>query len=91
MGLKDVKVQINGKYADDPRNFKNRYYDGVNRHFQKVLEELDELVGLDQVKDKIKEICALIEIQYKRKELGLTSEPQSLHMIFKGNPFITLG
>ncbi|UMZ73532.1 hypothetical protein [Natranaerofaba carboxydovora] len=87
--MTEVKVQINGKKTRENPG-RPVYYDGVNQRYKKVLTELDELVGLDQVKNKIKEICALIEIQYKRQEKGLVSEPQSLHMIFKGNPFFTV-
>lgn len=84
-----VKIHINGRNPAEI-NKSPVVYKGINQRYKKILAELDELVGLEQVKNKIKEICALIEIQYKRQEKGLISEPQSLHMIFKGNPFFII-
>jgi probable Rubsico expression protein CbbX len=52
-----------------------------------VLEKLDrELVGLEPVKTRIREIAALLVIDKLRREMGLTSERPSLHMSFTGNP-----
>lgn len=51
-----------------------------------ILLELQNLVGLTNVKKLIKEIIAFIEIQEKRKEKNLLAEPIVLHMVFKGNP-----
>ncbi|SES77170.1 stage V sporulation protein K [Anaerobranca gottschalkii] len=49
-------------------------------------KELDELIGLEEIKDFIRELEAFITIQKKRKEQGLQTQPIVLHMIFKGNP-----
>ncbi len=51
-----------------------------------IRRELDSLVGLHGVKKHINEIYAFMEIQKKRQREKLHSEPQVLHMIFKGNP-----
>jgi probable Rubsico expression protein CbbX len=52
-----------------------------------VLEELDrELVGLQPVKTRIREIAALLAIDRLRREAELTSQRPSLHMSFTGNP-----
>jgi len=51
-----------------------------------LLKELDELIGLAQVKELVKEIRAYVEIQKRRQAEGLAASPMSLHMIFKGNP-----
>lgn len=48
--------------------------------------ELNNLIGLSNVKELIEEIKSFIFIQQKRKEQNLTSDPIVLHMIFKGNP-----
>nr|WP_226375411.1 stage V sporulation protein K [Effusibacillus dendaii] len=54
--------------------------------FQTVLQELENMIGLRQVKDLVKEIFALIQIQQRRQVAKLAAEPVVLHMIFKGNP-----
>jgi probable Rubsico expression protein CbbX len=52
-----------------------------------ILDQLDrELVGLRPVKSRIREIAALLLVEKLRRELGLSSEPPSLHMSFTGNP-----
>jgi probable Rubsico expression protein CbbX len=56
-------------------------------HVQDILDQLDrELVGLKAVKNKIKEMAALLLVDRVRKSLGLTAGPPSLHMTFLGNP-----
>lgn len=49
-------------------------------------KEFDKLIGLEKVKKLLKEIYAWLYVNDIRKESGLKSEKQSLHMIFKGNP-----
>src|SRR5579862_5324467 len=52
-----------------------------------VLEQLDrELIALQPVKTRIREIAALLLIDKLRREVGLASERPSLHMSFTGNP-----
>ncbi len=54
---------------------------------QDILDELDrELVGLRPVKTRIREIAALLLIERLREQLGLTTDPPSLHMSFTGRP-----
>ncbi|MGH3042366.1 MAG: CbbX protein [Gaiellaceae bacterium] len=56
-------------------------------NMQAVLAELDrELVGLESVKTRIREIAAALVIDKLRFEVGLASERPSLHMSFTGNP-----
>ena len=51
-----------------------------------IYAEMDNLVGLSQVKSLIYEVQAYAQIQTKRKEMDLKAEPTVLHAIFKGNP-----
>ncbi len=52
-----------------------------------VLDELDrDLVGLVPVKQRIRDIAALLVIDKLRLNLGLTAQAPSLHMSFTGNP-----
>ena len=52
-----------------------------------VLKQLDdELIGLAPVKQRIKEIAALLLVDNVRRKFGLTSEAPTLHMSFTGNP-----
>lgn len=60
--------------------------DAANEKVLEILSGLDELIGLASVKELVYEIKAFIEIQRKRLDENLVSEPSVLHMIFKGNP-----
>jgi probable Rubsico expression protein CbbX len=52
-----------------------------------VLRQLeDELIGLAPVKQRIREIAALLLVDRVRQRFGLTSQAPTLHMSFTGNP-----
>ncbi len=52
-----------------------------------VLDELDtDLVGLAPVKQRIRDIAALLVIDKLRMNLGMSAQLPSLHMCFTGNP-----
>jgi probable Rubsico expression protein CbbX len=52
-----------------------------------VLKQLDdELIGLEPVKQRIREIAALLLVERVRSKLGLASQAPTLHMSFTGNP-----
>jgi len=54
---------------------------------EQVLAQLEEdLVALEPVKTRIREIAALLVIDRLRREEGLISSRPSLHMSFTGNP-----
>ncbi|MDR3465146.1 MAG: CbbX protein [Xanthobacteraceae bacterium] len=52
-----------------------------------ILAQLDrDLIGLQPVKTRIREISSLLLIERIRKRMGLGSEAPTLHMSFTGNP-----
>ncbi|KAF2514045.1 AAA family ATPase [Flavobacterium zhairuonense] len=53
---------------------------------EKVLKELNELVGLTEVKKDVSELVNLLEIQKKRSEQGLKNVEITLHTVFLGPP-----
>jgi probable Rubsico expression protein CbbX len=54
---------------------------------QAVLDDLEhDLVALEPVKSRIREIAALLVVDKLRFEVGLASDRPSLHMSFTGNP-----
>jgi stage V sporulation protein K len=54
--------------------------------FAEIMKELDRMVGLDNVKELVYEIYALLQIGQYRTEAGLSTGQQVYHMVFKGNP-----
>lgn len=53
---------------------------------EKTLQELNDLVGLENVKKDINELINLLEIQKKRDNQGLKNVDISLHTVFLGPP-----
>ncbi len=52
-----------------------------------VMDELErDLIGLEPVKSRIRDIAALLVIDKLRMNLGLQAQAPSLHMSFTGNP-----
>jgi len=59
----------------------------AHSQLQTVIDELDrDLVGLLPVKQRIRDIAALLVIDKLRSNLGLAAQTPSLHMSFTGNP-----
>ena len=54
--------------------------------FDQLMEQLNELVGLDEVKKDVKNLVNLVKVRKLRQENGLPVPPMSLHMVFMGNP-----
>ena len=48
--------------------------------------KLNELVGLNAVKQEVETLIGVVKIRQLRKERGQNITPQTLHMVFKGNP-----
>ena len=72
--LRDIPDDLPVDAAPDPR-------------VEEVLAELDrDLVGLREVKARIREIAALLVVDRLRRRLNLEAEPPTLHMCFTGNP-----
>jgi stage V sporulation protein K len=51
-----------------------------------IFKELNLMVGLENVKELVHEIYALLQVSQYRAEAGLLSNSHVYHMIFKGNP-----
>jgi len=49
-------------------------------------KELDRMIGLDNIKELVYEIYALLQIMQYRGEANLQTQAHVYHMIFKGNP-----
>ena len=59
---------------------------GDDRTLQELLDELNDLVGLKSVKNKVHDLIAYQKVQKMRRENGLYSEKTTLHLAFTGNP-----
>ena len=53
---------------------------------KELLDELNSLVGLGSVKDKVKDLIAYQKVQKMRRDNNLHSVKNTLHLAFLGNP-----
>jgi hypothetical protein len=51
-----------------------------------ALEQLDQLIGLEQVKREVQMLTNYLKVQQQRLQAGLPQTPLSLHLVFVGNP-----
>lgn len=51
-----------------------------------LLEKLDSLIGLDNVKQEVYSLSNLIKVRNLREERGFKQPEMSLHLVFTGNP-----
>jgi SpoVK/Ycf46/Vps4 family AAA+-type ATPase len=51
-----------------------------------LLTELDELPGLESVKEQVRALVAFLRVQARRKEAGLPEVATTQHLVFLGNP-----
>ena len=53
---------------------------------EELQAELDELVGLDSVKEQVRALVAFLQVQAERERHGLPEVATSQHLVFLGNP-----
>lgn len=72
--------------------YKAKYMDGVvvlsstDEELVKIKREIDEIVGLDAVKEYLFSMENLVKAGNVRRKLGLRADAVTRHMIFTGNP-----
>ncbi len=54
--------------------------------FDELMSQLEDLVGLEDVKKDIKNLVNLMKVRRLREQNDLPVPPMSLHMVFMGNP-----
>jgi SpoVK/Ycf46/Vps4 family AAA+-type ATPase len=61
--------------------------ENITYTFEEVFQELDKLIGLQAVKDKIKDYANYMKFLQLRQEHGYSDHEEiNLHSVFKGNP-----
>jgi len=69
-----------------PEDFGINFEFNARDKMRELQDELDSLVGLVDVKNIVKGIINILELQHRKKEMDIESEDISLNMIFSGNP-----
>lgn len=71
--IMERKEQHKSKYDDD-------------RTLSELLDDLNQLVGLGNVKSKVNDLIAYQKVQILRNQQGLHSQKRTMHLAFTGNP-----
>jgi stage V sporulation protein K len=79
--------QFKGMSKTLPKKGKNVHnQENSKESVEDILKELQDMIGLQKVKNFVHELMAFVEIQKKREKENLLTEPTVLHMVFSGNP-----
>ena len=71
---KETTAQVEALEAEPPRSF------------EELLEELNSLIGLERVKNEVKQLVNFLKVQQLRQAKGMSTMPVSRHLVFYGNP-----
>ncbi|WP_078554524.1 stage V sporulation protein K [Bacillus alkalicellulosilyticus] len=84
----NIVLNQNNDKSKDTEQFTFLNEEERDKHYvlERIENELKQLVGLQDVKAFLKEVYAWLYINNCRKDEGLKTSKQALHMIFKGNP-----
>ena len=80
----ESKAQGNGEKAAQQKTEESVEEDPAT--LEELLEELNSLTGMKQVKQEISSLVNLARIQKAREEHGIKQNALSLHLVFYGNP-----
>ena len=94
-----ILVVIIGIYADDEETTDKKKEEQKTEQVEKKdsvvvnaplegdpYKELDELIGLDQVKEEVRSLANFVKIQKQREAKGLKTPKMSFHLVFTGSP-----
>ncbi len=65
---------------------KKVFIEGNEEKLQEYINELNNLIGLDSVKNEVQRLIKSLKISEMRKQRGLKVMERSLHSVFSGNP-----
>lgn len=80
--VSDSAASEENGYKDDSAPSK----DDGHRSLEELMDELNALVGLDEVKSEVRSLINLLQVSRLRRERGMKVIPMSLHLVFTGNP-----
>ena len=83
--LKKSLVEYYG-YLEIKRIYNSNYITEDTRTLEDLLEELNNLIGLENVKAKVNDLIIYQKVQKMREKEGLNSTKSTLHLSFTGNP-----
>ena len=83
---KEIPQQPKDEERDSERNAVPEHEPVFEEQQKSPMRQLNELIGLRQVKSELQSLTRFIEVNQKRKEAGLRVAAISYHCVFAGNP-----
>ena len=83
---KEIPQQPKEEERDSERNAVPEHEPVFEEQQKSPMRQLNELIGLRQVKSELQSLTRFIEVNQKRKEAGLRVAAISYHCVFAGNP-----
>lgn len=75
------------EFAEDPLHVQLNPSDNNHETFEQILYRLDQLVGLEQIKQQVRDHAKYIQFLQLRKSKGFKEEETiNVHSVFTGNP-----
>jgi SpoVK/Ycf46/Vps4 family AAA+-type ATPase len=91
-GLRILGERLRETAANDPAaDWVSDQFEGLRRpepprDLDDLQRDLDELIGLERVKEQVRALVAFLQVQAERKRHGLSEVATSQHLVFLGNP-----
>ena len=76
----NININVSDVISDDEKA------ETVASTFEEAMEELDSLIGLDNIKEEVRECANLLKINSIRQARGLPVVKSPRHMVFSGPP-----
>ncbi len=88
LAIKDVEVPNVEESDGVEESEKNVTTDHAEicRTTDEILSELNQLIGLDSVKNQVTSICNMVSLRQECEKRNIKRQPISNHMVFSGNP-----
>src|SRR5699024_5081328 len=78
-----INIVLQHKKNENNHQIKDKYI--VKNPFNHIDDKFSSFIGLSKLKQTVNEIYAILTINKKRQEMGLTTTKQVIHMLYKGN------
>lgn len=83
-----TEVQIEPRDVLAPSSLTQKQTQGLSgaKSFEQLMQELNNLVGLESVKEDVKALANFLKVQELRRAKGLPAPTISHHLVFSGSP-----
>lgn len=83
--FKDSLMRFYG-YLHIMENFADVVQEADSRSLSELLNDLNDLIGLENVKEAVRNLIAYQKVRKLREAQGIFSEKRTMHLAFTGNP-----